>query len=130
MMWYNERVNKRRNTRTPTFALCCLQGAVQLPLLKEPPEVLKKLLEGNDLLSKHFQKNIRAYNMIFSFTSIGGKCERSVQKGVGPPMFQLQGENYHLMGSLTPKDGTKGKFGQMYIVDTENEIQNRANALR
>ncbi|CAN6818925.1 unnamed protein product, partial [Brassica oleracea] len=129
IMWYNERVNKRKNTRTPSFALCCLQGQVQLPLLKEPPEVLKNLLEGNDPLSKHFQRNCRPYNMVFSFTSLGGKCERSVQKGIGPNTFQLQGENYHLMGSLTPGDGKKAKFGQMYIVDTENEIENRANAL-
>ncbi|KAF8050555.1 hypothetical protein N665_1942s0005 [Sinapis alba] len=128
-MWYNERVNKRTNTSTPSFALCCLQGQMQLPLLKEPPEALKKLIEGNDPLSKHFQKNSRPYNMVFSFTSVGGKCERSVQKGIGPNTFQLQGENYHLMGSLTPGDGKKAKFGQMYIVDTENEIENRTNAL-
>ncbi|CAF1855858.1 hypothetical protein Bca4012_031958 [Brassica carinata] len=129
IMWYNERVNKRKNTRTPSFALCCLQGQVQLPLLKEPPEVLKKLLEGNDHLSRHFQRNSRPYNMVFSFTSLGGKCERSVQKGIGPNTFQLQGENYHLMGSLTPGNGKKANFGQMYIVDTENEIENRANVL-
>ena len=41
-------------------------------------------------------------------------------------MFQLQGENYHLMGSLKPSDGDSAKFGQLYIVDTENEIVNRA----
>lgn len=107
-----------------------MQGQVQLPLLKEPPEVLKNLMKGDDQLSKHFQNNLRAYNMAFSFTSLGGKVERSVPQGKGPSMFQLQGENYHLMGSLRPNDGNDAKFGQLYIVDTENEIQNKANCLR
>lgn len=45
-------------------------------------------------------------------------------------MFQLHGENYHLLVSLKPPDGTDAKFGQMYICDTENEAENRANCLR
>ncbi|KAF8100728.1 hypothetical protein N665_0218s0066 [Sinapis alba] len=67
--------------------------------------------------------------MVFSFTSLGGKVERSVQAGLGPSMFQLKGENYHLMGSLQPKQGKDAKFSQLYIVDTENEVDNRANCL-
>lgn len=130
IMWYGERINRRRNTHTPSFTLCCGQGQVVLPLLKEPPEVLKKLMMGDDKLSKHFQKNLRTYNMVFSFTSLGGKVERSVKKGVGPDMFQLHGENYHLLGSLRPPDGKTAKFGQLYIADTENEVKNRANCLR
>ncbi|KAL0681732.1 hypothetical protein Bca4012_048579 [Brassica carinata] len=130
IMWYGERINKRRNARTPTFTLCCMQGQVKLPLLQDPPDVLKRLLEGDDKLSKHFQRNLRPYNMVFSFTSLGGKVERSVMKGIGPDMFQLQGENYHLAGSLFPKDGTNAKFGQLYIADTDNELENRAKCLR
>ncbi|KAF8092456.1 hypothetical protein N665_0414s0007 [Sinapis alba] len=128
-MWYGERLNKRKKSKNPTFSLCCLQGQVQLPLLRDPPIVLKRLMEGDDKLSKHFQNNMRPYNMVFSFTSLGGKVERSVQKGLGPSMFQLQGENYHLMGSLQPNEGKDAKFGQLYIVDTENEVNNRANCL-
>ncbi|CAN7004985.1 unnamed protein product, partial [Brassica rapa subsp. trilocularis] len=67
--------------------------------------------------------------MIFSFTSLGGKVDKSVKKGRGPQMLVLHGENYHLMGSLTPPEGGNAKFGQLYIVDTENEIENRSNAL-
>lgn len=123
-------INKRRNAKTPTFTLCCMQGQVKLPLLKDPPDVLKRLLEGDDKLSKHFQKNLRPYNMVFSFTSLGGKVERSVMKGRGPDMFQVHGENYDLAGSLKPPDGTDAKFGQLWIADTEHEVENRANCLR
>lgn len=34
------------------------------------------------------------------------------------------------MGSLQPPDGQEAKFGQMYIVDTATEAENRANCLR
>ncbi|XP_048621802.1 uncharacterized protein LOC111206909 [Brassica napus] len=68
--------------------------------------------------------------MVFSFTSLGGKIDKSLKKGRGPQMIQLHGENYHLMGSLTPPEGDHAKFGQLYIVDTENEVENRFNALR
>ncbi|XP_019082642.1 PREDICTED: uncharacterized protein LOC109125469 [Camelina sativa] len=67
--------------------------------------------------------------MIFSFTSLGGCCENSVVKGRGPNMFQIQGENYHLLGSLKPTDGDFPKFSQLYIVDTENVIENRDGIL-
>ncbi|KAF8048014.1 hypothetical protein N665_2724s0004 [Sinapis alba] len=129
IMWYGERINKRKNSRNPSFTLCCGQGQVQLPLLKDPPTALKSLMEGDDAQSKHFQRNMRPYNMVFSFTSLGGKVERCVKKGNGPDMFQLQGENYHLMDSLQPPDGREAKFGQLYIVDTENEAENRSKCL-
>ncbi|KAF8109176.1 hypothetical protein N665_0101s0007 [Sinapis alba] len=118
-MWYRERLNKRRNAKNPTFSLCCMQGQVQLPLLKEPPTVLKRLMEGDDSESKHFQKNMRAYNMIFHLLHLGK----------GPQMLVLQGENYHLMGSLCPNNYSQAKFGQLYIADTENENDNRAKCL-
>ena len=130
IMWYGERLNKRTNAKKPKFSLCCMQGQVQLPLLKEPPSVLKKLLEGDEPRSRHFQKHIRPYNMVFSFTSLGGRVERSLKKGRGPDMFQLQGENYHLLSNLTPPDGSDPKFGQLYIVDTKNEVENRSKCLR
>ncbi|RIA04962.1 hypothetical protein BRARA_K00755, partial [Brassica rapa] len=111
-MWYGERLNKRRNAKNPTFSLCCMQGQVKLPL------------------SRHFQRHIRPYNMVFSFTSLGGRVERSLKKGRGPDMFQLEGENYHLLGAgITRPEGSEPKFGQLYIVDTENEVENRANCL-
>lgn len=124
-MWYGERINKKKKLKKPTFSLCCGQGQVKLPLLKESPEVLMNLLSENNEINRFFRDNIRALNMVFSFTSLGGKVDHSVKKGRGPNMFQLQGENYHLMGSLKPDVGDSAKFSQLYIVDTENEVENR-----
>ncbi|KAF8048698.1 hypothetical protein N665_2430s0003 [Sinapis alba] len=117
-MWYGERLNRKKRTRKkPT-----------LPLLKESPLVIKKLLFGNDDKSKYYQENLRALNMVFSFTSLGAKVDRSCASGI--QMFQLQGENYHLMGSMKPNIGDSAKFSQLYIVDTEREVDDRDSVIR
>jgi hypothetical protein len=45
--------------------------------------------------------------------------------GNGPPVFVMNGENYHHIGSLLPMPGESPKFAQLYIYDTDNEISNR-----
>jgi len=77
-----------------------LQGLVTLSFLYNQPKLLFALLTNDDEMSRHFRENIRAYNKIFSFTSLRGKYDNSVTLGRGPNMFQIQGENYHQMGRL------------------------------
>lgn len=67
---------------------------------------------------------------MFSFTSMGGKVDISVNQSRGPRTFKLFGQNYHQIGSLLPLDGSTPKFAQLYIYDTENEVKNRLHALR
>ncbi|GAU39655.1 hypothetical protein TSUD_18380 [Trifolium subterraneum] len=66
---------------------------------------------------------------MFAFTSIGGKIDTSPNRGNAPPMFILNGENYHQIGSLLPPPGQPPKFAQLYIYDTDNEIANRMAAV-
>ncbi|KAJ0513582.1 putative DNA helicase [Helianthus annuus] len=66
---------------------------------------------------------------MFSFTSMGGKVDHSVNKGKGPFVFRLGGQNCHYIGSLLPEDGSKPKFCQLYIYDTDNELSNRQAVL-
>ncbi|XP_073120000.1 uncharacterized protein [Henckelia pumila] len=61
---------------------------------------------------------------------MGGKVDSSVNRGGSPPVFKLHGQNYHLIGSLLPCEGSKPKFAQLYIYDTENEISNRISVAR
>ncbi|CAF1934301.1 BnaCnng73540D, partial [Brassica napus] len=106
--------------------------SVRIPMFscsEQSPKILRKLLNDDDEISKYYRDNIRQINMVFSFRSLGGKIDRSAPAGHGPNMVVLQGENYHLMGSLKPPTGGDPKFGQLYIVDTENEIQNRASII-
>jgi len=67
---------------------------------------------------------------MFAFTSMGGKVDNSMNNGNAPPLFVMNGENYHHIGSLLPMDGNQPKFAQLYIYDTDNEIQNRMTAVR
>ncbi|XP_048591500.1 uncharacterized protein LOC106431909 [Brassica napus] len=48
---------------------------------------------------------------------------------ISPRVFKLHGENYHMIGSVKPKGMDPAKFSQLYIHDTENEVQNRLSAL-
>ncbi|XP_074296486.1 uncharacterized protein LOC141626705 [Silene latifolia] len=129
MMWYDERVRKDRKTCNPRFSLCCMQGKVELPFLKKPPATLMNLLSKNDSKSKNFINNIRAYNMMFSFTSMGGKIDRTINQGRSTYTFKLHGQNYHNIGSLLPVEGASPKFTQLYIYDTEDEVSNRKRAI-
>lgn len=116
LMWYAERINKRRNQKDPTFTLCCGQGSVKLPFLKESPDLIKKLLTGNDAQSRNYRKHARIFNMVFAMTSLGGKVDKSIPKGHGPSMFRMQGGNYHLIGSLKPAVGDYAKYSQYILL--------------
>lgn len=129
-VWFEERSEKSRSSKHIEFSICCQKGKVDLPLLKKPPHLLLSLINGSDKRSKHFKENIRAYNSMFAFTSIGGKIESNINNGGGPPQFILSGQNYHRIGSLLPKPGTAPKFAQLYIYDTQNEAKNRMRHFR
>lgn len=130
-MWYQERINKYKHSAIPKYQLCCGRGKIQLPLLDEPPAVLQHLLFDNDSLeSKNFQQHIRVYNMMFAFTSPGLKLDYAINRGKGPPTIRIQGQSCHRIGSLLPMPGRSPTFAQLYIYDTENEIQNRIQGFR
>ena len=114
----------------PQFSICCIKGKIELHLLKQPPELLFNLINGNDARSSHFLLNIRQHNSMFAFTSIGGKVDRSLNNGQAAPQFILSGQNFHKIGSLLPSEGQQPKFSQLYIYDTQNEVQNRMNPFR
>jgi hypothetical protein len=42
-MWYKERKSKCKHTTMPKFQLCCGNGKLELPLLRQPPPILKHL---------------------------------------------------------------------------------------
>ena len=98
-----------------------MRGQVKLSILQQPPELLSDLLEDRHKKSRSFIENLRAYNLMFSFTSMGGKIDKEVNKGRGPYCFKMGGQNFHKIGSLLPDEGKEPKFAQLYIYDTEHE---------
>ncbi|XP_058756021.1 uncharacterized protein LOC131629238 [Vicia villosa] len=130
-MWYLERKNKCRHSANPKFSMCCGEGKVQIPLLKAPPPVLQSLLfDQNKSESKVFQQQIRLYNMMFSFTYPGATMDNRFNNGRSPPNYRIQGQSCHHIGSMLPLPGEKASFAQLYIFDTEHEVQNRIDGFR
>ncbi|XP_019186005.1 PREDICTED: uncharacterized protein LOC109180750 [Ipomoea nil] len=129
MFWLEERVNKSSGVRNLKYSLCCSHGKIKLSHPNIPPMAIRQFFFNQDQKSTHFLKNIRSFNNMFCFTSMGGKIDRTVNNGSAPPTFRLHGQNFHLMGSLLPQSGERPKFAQLYIYDTQNEIQNRLTVL-
>ncbi|XP_045821940.1 uncharacterized protein LOC123914810 [Trifolium pratense] len=128
IMWYEERL-KNSSRKNLKFTLCCSQGDIELASYSPLPEPLRSLYHGGDGRSKFFLENIRSFNSMFAFTSMGGKINTDMNNGNAPPAFVLNGENYHLIGSLLPLPEKPPKFAQLYIYDTDNEISNRMAAV-
>ncbi|XP_020265198.1 uncharacterized protein LOC109840825 [Asparagus officinalis] len=130
MLWYDERAEKSKKHKKPTFPLCCRKGKVKFPLLQQPPEFLKLLLSpSGGARSTNFKQNIRMYNSLFSFTSTGGRVDNTYNNGGGPYCYRLNGQNHHKIGSLKPIPGENPKYCQLYIYDTDHEIFNRMAAI-
>ncbi|KAK9275061.1 hypothetical protein L1049_022319 [Liquidambar formosana] len=128
-MWVQERTS-RSSMRNLEFNLCCQNEKVDIPLLLQTPPFLQELFEGKyNIRSSKFKELTRFYNAMFSFTSMGGKIDRSVVDGRGPNAFRISEGNYHKIGSLLPPQGVTPKFAQLYIHDTHNETQNRISAI-
>jgi len=129
IMWYEERVGKQRNTSNPKFSMCCMHGRIEIAPFKRLPRPLYELYHNNDRKSKYFMDNIRSFNSMFAFTSLGATIDKTQNNGKAPPIFILNGENYQQIGSLLPKDGDQPRFAQLYMYD-DNEMHNRMATVR
>ncbi|XP_035832944.1 uncharacterized protein LOC110907000 [Helianthus annuus] len=124
-LWTSEGGKGRLTINKLCYSMCCGYGKVQLLPLKDAHPSYQNLFSSSNAKSKFFLKNIRRYNSMFSFTSMGGKVDSNINKGNASFIYRISGQNYHCMGSLKPLDGNEAKFCQLYIQDTENEITNR-----
>ncbi|CAF2140003.1 BnaA02g16960D [Brassica napus] len=135
LVWQSESTGRDPRTKELRFTICCNQGQIKLPPLRQPPPMLAKLLK-----CKQFRETIRVYNALIAFTSIGANIDYSVffgrgpftfriQGQTGPLTFRIQGQTYHRIGSLIPKPGLPPKYLQLYIFDTANEVKNQLEAL-
>jgi hypothetical protein len=69
------------------------------------------------------------YNSALSFTSIGAKIDQQITGTSGVYTFCIHEEIYHRIGSLLSNSETQPQFAQIYIYDTDHEIQNRLNIM-
>lgn len=107
-MWYQERKTKTRNITLLKFQRCCHGEKVKLPMIDNP----------------------RTYNAMFSFTSHGMKFYTKFTKANGPPTLRLHGQTFHRIGTMLLELGHQPKYAQLYIFDTDNEVDNRMDCFR
>nr|GEV70818.1 DNA helicase [Tanacetum cinerariifolium] len=119
-LWECEKVSSTSNSKNFAYNKCCYGGRTVLHPTPEYPQYIKELYKD-----KHFMENIRAYNQMFSMTSLGANVDSSVNKGKGPYVFRVSGLIYHWIGSMQPDKGQAPRFLQLYIHDTTNEVNNR-----
>ncbi|GJT16439.1 DNA helicase [Tanacetum coccineum] len=92
--WYEERIKDTRRRTRPAYHRCCMAGRVVIRTYQIYPEYIKLLLRD-----RHFMENKRAYNQMFSMTSLGARIDESVNIGRGPYVFKISGQLYHWLGS-------------------------------
>ena len=111
-----------------THSMCCFQGKVVLHKVKPPPLLLRELFNRTHPNSAFFHKNIRLINSSLAFVHL--QANQDHIPGHGPPTFRIQGVVYHVHRGLLPDTGDKPAFLQLYIHDTDNELQNRLDAIQ
>src|SRR4051794_33069459 len=67
---------------------------------------------------------------MFSFTSPGMKFDTTLTDGRGPPTLRLHGQTCHRIGTLLPEKGQLHQYAQLYIFDTDHEVDNRIHCFR
>ena len=90
-----------------TDSMCCSKGKVRLNAFPQLQLFLQHPYEGIDSNGKHFLANIRKYNSVFQMTSYG--CNEVSMTGFNRS-FRIQGQVYHLIGSILPSEGESPKF--------------------
>ncbi|KAL4101308.1 hypothetical protein QTP88_021328 [Uroleucon formosanum] len=98
-----------------TVGLCCASGKVKLDPLLTPPQPLKTLFDGSDPDSSHFLQHILEYNNCFRMTSFGANI---IREGGFMPTCKIQGQIYHLHGSMVPTPDEPHQFLQIYFISS------------
>ncbi len=93
-MWIKERSAKSTNNNSQ-FSLCCENRKILLPNLPATPQELEVLLTIKESSAVKFRDQIRMYNSVLAFTSLGAKVDESITRGTGPYSFHIQDELYH-----------------------------------
>lgn len=123
-LWKAENVGTRAKQEG---SICCCRGQVQLAPLQDVPEPLYGYLHGEDSLSRHVRKHLRAYNCVFQFASMAATL---AMPSSGISSFRISGSVSHLMGPLHPAPGAPPQYAQLYILDADAQLAGRCSLFR
>jgi len=98
---------------SPHFASCCDKGRLTdiLQPLPDIPDDLQQLLSDNSPRNCQFRSDIRAYNSVLAFTSVGVALNEDLGDRTGGVFtYRIRGELRHRIGSLAPPAGEPPHF--------------------
>ena len=98
------------------FTKCCFQGKVTLPPIALPSANIVRLFSEKTPQSWHFLEAMASWNV-------------TVNKlpGRGPRVVTIHGQTYHLTGATDAAGGERPQYSQLYILDTNQALQERIN---
>ncbi|GJW02772.1 hypothetical protein Tco_1561628, partial [Tanacetum coccineum] len=104
LLWHAKTLRKAIDVMNELYSICYGRGKIKLGTeLKQPPKLLKDLITNIRNKSTSFIENIRRYNSMFAFTSMGCQVDDTVDMGRGMFCYRIHGENYHRLGALIPE---------------------------
>ena len=107
------------------FTKCCFQGKVTLPPIQPPPPNIVQLFTGDTAQSRHFLENIRHYNAAVAMASWNAMLNEHA--GRRPRVVTIHGQSYHLIAAQEAPEGQRPQYAQLYILDTNEEMQQTIN---
>lgn len=117
---------RARRFKSETSRICCMKGKIMIDPIVQPPDLILSLFSRDHELSRHFMNNIRKYNSLFQMTSFG--VSGNIVNEGWMPVFRVQGQIYHRIGSLFPEAGQEPKFLQIYFMgDSNAQIDRRTD---
>ena len=105
-------------------AMWCAGGKVKLPTFEPLPDTLHSLIMVFHPEQLHFMDGIRKYNNCFQMTSFGAK---KIMEDGFKHTFKVQGQVYHLVGSLPCPNKNLNFFKFTFIGDDEREAHFRCS---
>ncbi len=125
--WFDERLNYKKCFKPRFGSKCCNKGKIQIPLPRELPPYLDSLFCSDSEEAIFFQKNIRAFNSLFTFASIKSKFKPKEYEGQGYYVYRVEGVLHHYIGPLESEKGQPSYGLHIYMHDSDEQIEYRCN---
>jgi hypothetical protein len=107
-----------------TFSMCCGDGKVSLPPIKEPPPRMKLLFTADTPQARQFRNHAREYNNVFTFASL--KLDRTyVPTTPGICGLSISGRSSFFVGDIVPSSGAVPAWSQVYLLDERDQLAQR-----
>ncbi|PWA46954.1 hypothetical protein CTI12_AA504520 [Artemisia annua] len=103
LLWQSESMVGSTHMVNGSYSLCCGRGKVMLRNeIVNPPPLLLDLISGNNPKSSSFIDNIRRYNSVFAFTSIGANIDETITSETNDLDHELTVELRDMLDSINP----------------------------